>query len=122
MIPDTTVMPEASIEPSPSIDPTSSADPSPSVTPEASPTPTVSPIANPWHNAERPGDVTNDGVCTSADALAVVNWINTNGEGNLPLERPATAQRVDIDNDRRATAADFELARAIATSGSCRLP
>lgn len=41
----------------------------------------------PWQNATNPMDVNDDGSVSPIDALQVINYLNSNGAGELPAER-----------------------------------
>lgn len=45
-------------------------------------------VGNPWHNARNAFDVNGDTFVTPIDALLIINYLNTNGAGMLPLPPP----------------------------------
>jgi hypothetical protein len=45
-------------------------------------------VGNPWHNALNPLDVNGDTFVTPIDALLIINYLNNNGAGMLPLPPP----------------------------------
>ena len=54
------------------------------------------PTANPWQCPVFPLDVNHDGRITPLDALIVINFLNANGPGTLPVPAIATWRRRPI--------------------------
>ncbi|MBW8883564.1 MAG: DVUA0089 family protein, partial [Planctomycetia bacterium] len=51
-----------------------------------------------WHNTANPFDVNNDTFVTSADALAIINYLNAFGSASAPAGRPPPFYDVDSDS------------------------
>ncbi len=56
---------------------------------------------HPWHNVNNAYDVNGDGEVAPSDALAIINYINTNGPGPAPLTAPAGAPYLDTTADNQ---------------------
>jgi hypothetical protein len=65
----------------------------------------------PWQNQSEPLDVTDDGLISAEDALAVINRINSQGTGQLPDPSPSDSPPpyVDVDGDGDLTTTDSQL-------------
>jgi hypothetical protein len=60
-----------------------------------------------WHNIGSPYDVNGDGVATPADALAVVNYLNSQpGDIGLPSALVTPDDYYDVNNDQLCTPLD----------------
>ena len=66
--------------------------------------------ANPWHNPQLAADVNGDGNVVAADALQVINELNSGGARPLSIaEGETTVQAVaflDVDNDSNLSPSD----------------
>ena len=78
----------------------------------------------PWYNSDQPIDVNNDAIITPADALSIINIINTQGTHQLSTARDegVAAPYVDVNRDGFISALDVLLVinhlNQQATSGS----
>ncbi len=61
--------------------------------------------ADPWQNPTNPLDVNDDGEVTPIDALVVINYLNSNGEGPLPVNFTGPYY-LDVNGDGSATPLD----------------
>ncbi len=59
-----------------------------------------------WHNPSRPHDVNQDRNVTPADALVVINTLNTKGARTLSAAEGEAAGLVDVNGDSQVTPAD----------------
>jgi Dockerin type I domain len=56
-------------------------------------------LTSPWHNNANPFDVSGDGYAVSYDAIAIINWVNANGPGPVPLNAAQGPNFYDVNND-----------------------
>jgi hypothetical protein len=61
---------------------------------------------NPWQNAQEVHDTDYDESIAASDVLAVINYINASGSGELPPARPAGKNFVDVNGDKEVAAND----------------
>jgi hypothetical protein len=59
-----------------------------------------------WHNDALPADVNGDNEVSAADALAVINYLNSGGEPTLPPTDQQPWTWLDVSNDGYATSLD----------------
>ncbi|MFP6601360.1 MAG: dockerin type I domain-containing protein, partial [Pirellulaceae bacterium] len=62
----------------------------------------------PWHNSDQPADVNNDAMITPADAIWIINIINSQGSHQLSTTRPegVVVPYVDVNRDGLLSAHD----------------
>ncbi len=64
---------------------------------------------NAWHNFKNPFDINDDGVVSPLDVLQVINYLNRNGSGKLPVRSESVPPFVDVDKDDRNSPIDVLL-------------
>jgi len=66
----------------------------------------VSISANPWKNSVGRFDVNNSGAVSPVDVLLLINYINANGSGTLPVPKPTGMPFYDVTGDGQVSPQD----------------
>ena len=62
--------------------------------------------ASPWQNEVEPYDVSLDGFVTPTDALRIINRLNSEGAGELPVPSDPVSSYVDVTGDNFVSSVD----------------